>query len=113
MVSDERPLSLNPLVGATDPSVRDLGALLYRRLLRLDDRAVPVGRPGRARTRVSQDGLTYHLPLRSGPGMVRRAPITVADVLATVAWVQSPRLRRRGHRGAAGATSTCAPSVTA
>ena len=58
MVSDERPLSLNPLVGATDPSVRDVGALLYaRRLLHLDDKAVPVADLATLST-VSQDGLT-------------------------------------------------------
>src|ERR1017187_1880415 len=88
MVSDERPLSLNPLVGATDQSVRDLGALLYRRLLRLDDRAVPVADLASS-FGVSQDGLTYHLPLRSGQQWSDGRTVTVADVLATVAWVQS------------------------
>ncbi len=88
MVSDERPLSLNPLVGATDPSVRDLGALLYRRLLRLDDRAAPVADLASSFS-VSQDGLTYHLPLRSGQLWSDGRPIALADVLATVAWVQS------------------------
>jgi peptide/nickel transport system substrate-binding protein len=88
MVSDERPLSLNPLVGATDQSVRDLGALLYRRLLRLDDRAVPVADLATSFT-VSQDGLTYHLPLRGGQHWSDGRVVTVADVLATVAWVQS------------------------
>lgn len=88
MVSDERPLSLNPLVGATDQSVRDLGALLYRRLLRLDDRAVPVADLASSLS-VSQDGLTYHLPLRSGQQWSDGRTVTVADVLATVAWVQS------------------------
>ncbi len=88
MVSNERPLSLNPLVGATDPSVRDLGALLYRRLLRLDDRAVPVPDLATSFT-LSQDGLTYHLPLRAGQRWSDGHVITVADVLTTVAWVQS------------------------
>ncbi len=88
MVSTERPLSLNPLVGATDQSVRDLGTLLYRRLLRLDDRAVPVADLAKAYT-LSQDGITYHLPLRGGQLWSDGQPITVADVLATVAWVQS------------------------
>ncbi len=88
MVSDERPISLNPLVGATDPSVRDLGSLLYRRLLRLDNRAVPVADLGGSYS-VSQDGLTYHLPLRTGQQWSDGRRVTVADVLATVSWVQS------------------------
>lgn len=88
LVSDERPLSLNPLVGATDPSVRDVGELLYRRLLRLDDRALPAPdlAPG---VSVSQDGLTYHLPLKNGQLWSDGRAVTVADVLATVEWVQS------------------------
>jgi peptide/nickel transport system substrate-binding protein len=89
VVSNERPLSLNPLVGATDPSVRDLGAMLYRRLLRLDDRAVPIADLASAFT-VSADGLSYHLPLRAGQLWSDGRRVTVADVLATVAWVQSP-----------------------
>ncbi len=88
MVSDERPLSLNPLVGAMDPSVRDLGELLYRRLLRLDDRAVPVADLAASYT-VSQDGLSYVLPLRGGQHWSDGRPVTVADVVATVGWVQS------------------------
>ncbi|HSP65155.1 MAG TPA: ABC transporter substrate-binding protein, partial [Candidatus Deferrimicrobium sp.] len=88
MVSDERPLSLNPLVGATDQSVRDLGALLYRRLLQLDDKAVPVADLATSYTQ-SADGLTYHLPLRAKQVWSDGHAVTVGDVLATVAWVQS------------------------
>ena len=65
LVTDQRPLSLNPLVGATDPAVRDVGELLYRRLLRLDSQASPAADLATSYT-VSQDGLTYHLPLRGG-----------------------------------------------
>ncbi len=89
LVSDERPLSLDPLVGATDPSVRDLGKLLYRRLLRLDDRAVPVSDLAGGYS-VSHNGLTYHLPLKPGQRWSDGRPVTAADVLATVLWVQSP-----------------------
>jgi peptide/nickel transport system substrate-binding protein len=88
LVSDERPLSLNPLVGATDPSVRDLGVLLYRRLLRLDDRAVPVADLATGLT-VSADGLTYHLPLLTGQRWSNGHALTATDVIATVQWVQS------------------------
>ena len=88
LVSDERPLSLNPLVGATDPAVRDVGQLLYRRLLRLDDHALPA--PDLASgISVTQDGLTYHLPLRRGLEWSDGHALAVADVLATVQWVQS------------------------
>lgn len=89
LVSDERPLSLNPLVGATDIPVRDIGELLYRRLLRLDERAVPVGDLSSGYS-VTQDGITYHLPLRPGQLWSDGHAISVADVLATVAWIQSP-----------------------
>lgn len=90
LVSDERPLSLNPLVGAGDPAVRDVGELLYRRLLRLDGRASPVADLAGGYT-VSTDGLTYHLPLSTGQRWSDGRPITAADVVATVEWIQSPR----------------------
>jgi peptide/nickel transport system substrate-binding protein len=88
LVSDELPLSLNPLVGATDPPVRDVGQLLYRRLLRLDTRAMPVADLATGFS-VSPDGLVYHLPLRPQQQWSDGQPVTVADVLATVEWVQS------------------------
>lgn len=91
LISDERPLSLNPLVGATDAPVRDLGELLYRRLLRLDDRALPTPDLASAVT-VSADGLTYHLPLRPAIRWSDGHPISASDVLGTVALVQSPAL---------------------
>lgn len=90
LVSDERPLSLNPLVGASDAAVRDVGELLYRRLLRLDSQAVPAPDLASGYT-VSPDGLTYHLPLRGGQLWSDGRAITVADVIATLNWVQSPR----------------------
>jgi peptide/nickel transport system substrate-binding protein len=75
-------------VGATDPAVRDIGALLYRRLLRLDSQASPA--PDLAAGYiVSQDGLAYHLPLPGGQLWSDGRPITSADVVATVDWVQS------------------------
>jgi peptide/nickel transport system substrate-binding protein len=89
LVTDERPLSLDPLVGATDPPVRDVGALLYRRLLRLDSRAIPVGDLASGYA-VTQDGLTYHLPMVAGQRWSDGRPLTTADVVRTVQWVQSP-----------------------
>ena len=41
LVVSERPLSLNPLVGASDPAVVDVGHLLYRSLLKLDRTGYP------------------------------------------------------------------------
>jgi peptide/nickel transport system substrate-binding protein len=90
LVSDERPLSLNPLVGASDAAVRDVGELLYRRLLRLDSQAAPAPDLATGYT-VTPDGLTYHLPLRGGQLWSDGRAITVADVVATLDWVQSPR----------------------
>jgi peptide/nickel transport system substrate-binding protein len=90
LVTDERPLSLNPLVGASDAAVRDVGELLYRRLLRLDSQAAPA--PDLASGyAVSPDGISYHLPLRPGQLWSDGRPITVADVIATLDWVQSPK----------------------
>lgn len=89
LVSDERPLSLNPLVGAGDPPVRDLGTLLYRRLLRLDARARPV--PDLAGSiAVSADGMSYTVHMAAGQEWSDGRPITAADVVATVRWLQSP-----------------------
>jgi peptide/nickel transport system substrate-binding protein len=99
LVTDQRPLSLNPLVGATDPAVRDVGELLYRRLLRLDRQASPAADLATGYS-VSPDGLTYHLPLTSGQLWSDGHPITSADVIATVDWVQSSRF---------GDTATAAP----
>jgi peptide/nickel transport system substrate-binding protein len=99
LVTAVRPVSLNPLVGAGDRGVHDLGELLYRRLLRLDGRAVPV--PDLASgVSVSQDGLTYHLALRPAQLWSDGRSIGVADVLATLQWVQS---------GAFGDPATAAP----
>ena len=88
LVTDERPLSLNPLVGAADPAVRDVGELLYRRLLRLDSRGYPAPDLATGYT-VSDDGLTYHLPLQRGQLWSDGQEITADDVVATITWVQS------------------------
>ena len=84
-----RPMSLNPYVGATDPAVRDVGHLLYRSLLRLDQDAFP--RPDLASSyTVSPDGLTYHVVLGVAHRWSDGQEITVNDVLATVDFAQSP-----------------------
>ncbi|MGI8847980.1 MAG: ABC transporter substrate-binding protein [Candidatus Dormibacteria bacterium] len=89
LVAAHRPLSLNPLVQAGDTAVHDLGTLLYRRLLRLDGRAYPV--PDLAsNVVVSTDGLTYTLTLAGNLVWSDGRPLTSTDVLATLAFVQSP-----------------------
>lgn len=88
LVSDQRPLSLDPLVGATDPTVRDVGELLYRRLFSLDGTGMP--RPDLAAGyQASPDGLTYIVPLRAGQQWSDGKPITITDVVTTVRFVQS------------------------
>jgi peptide/nickel transport system substrate-binding protein len=89
LVVAKAPLTLDPLVDRGDSAVRDVGQLLYRRLLRLDGQAVPTG--DLARTwGVSGDGLTYHFGLRDDARWSDGSRITARDVQATVALVQSP-----------------------
>lgn len=83
------PLSLDPLVGRSDPAVRDVGQLLYRRLLRLDQHASPTGDLADS-WGVSGDGLSYRFNLQTGVRWSDGTPLTVRDVQATVAFVQAP-----------------------
>ena len=114
LVAPHVPLSLDPLVGRADPAVRDVGALLYRRLLRLDSHASPS--TDLAQTwGVSGDGLSYRFTLRSGLRWSDGSPLGVADVLATVALVQGPGFPDSGLAAtwqAVAATSDAAGSVT-
>ncbi len=88
LVATERPLSLNPLIGADTPAVHDVGHLLYRSLVRLDVSAYP--QPDLARTyTVDQSGLVYTLTLRPGQRWSDGSAITSADVVATLAFAQS------------------------
>jgi peptide/nickel transport system substrate-binding protein len=90
LVPAERPLSLNPLIGSIDPAVRDVGHLLYRGLLKLDQTAYP--RPDLASSyTVSTDGLTLRTVLATGTHWSDGRAITPADVVATVDFVQSSR----------------------
>ena len=89
LVEAQTPLSLNPLIGAGDPAVHDVGHLLYRSLLRLDSSAYP--RPDLAETyTVSRDGLTYRMVLSPNQRWSDGRPITASDVTATVVFVRSP-----------------------
>jgi peptide/nickel transport system substrate-binding protein len=88
LVADRLPLSLDPLVDATDPAVAAMSPLLYRSLLRLDASASPVPDLAAGMT-TSLDGLTYRLTLRSGLHWSDGTALTLQDVLATIDWVQS------------------------
>jgi peptide/nickel transport system substrate-binding protein len=90
LVVGSRPLSLDPLIGADDRAVHDIGHLLYRSLLRLDTRAYPTGDLATAYT-VSNDGLKYRVLLAAGQRWSDGHPITPDDVVATVAFAQSSR----------------------
>ena len=87
---EQLPLSLNPLIGAEDPAVHDVGHLLYRALLHLDGTQYP--RPDLAQSlTVSRDGLTYEMALVPGQRWSDGSPITPSDVAATLAFAQSSR----------------------
>ena len=82
LVVSERPMSLNPLVDASDPAVVDVGHLLYRSLLRLDPTGYPA--PDLASSyAVSADGRTYTVVLPDDLEWSNGQPITPADVAAT------------------------------
>jgi len=89
LVVTSTPLALDPLAGSPDPAARDVGEILYRRLLRLDSQAQPTGDLA-ASWGVSGDGLAYHFTLRSGLHWSDGTPLTVSDVQATVTMVQAP-----------------------
>jgi peptide/nickel transport system substrate-binding protein len=90
IVVASRPLSLDPLIGANDRAVHDVGHLLYRSLLRLDNRAYPTGDLATAYN-VNGDGLKYSVLLANGLRWSDGHPITPDDVVATVAFAQSSR----------------------
>ena len=88
LVVSERPLSLNPLVGASDPAVVDVGHLLYRPLLKLNQVGYPV--PDLAQSyAVSPSGLIYTVTMPPNLDWSDGSPITTADVAATAAFALS------------------------
>ena len=91
LVVQQLPLSLDPVLGGRqDPAVRAVGDLLYRSLLRLDDRAVPTPDLCTA-VGISGDGLVYRFTMPADRRWSDGTPLTSADVAATVALVQSPQ----------------------
>ena len=75
-------MSLNPLVGASDPAVVDVGHLLYRSLLKLDGTGYPT-RDLAASYSVSANGLVDTVVLPENLEWSDGTPITAADVVAT------------------------------
>ena len=90
LVVSERPMSLNPLVDASDPAVVDVGHLLYRSLLKLNSTGYPTTDLA-ASYAVSSNGLVYTIVLRPDLEWSNGAPITAADVVATDAFALSPQ----------------------
>lgn len=113
LVVAKAPLALDPLSGSPDPAAHDVGHILYRSLLRLDSQAQPVGDLA-ASWGVSGDGLSYRFALRGGVRWSDGSPLTVRDVQATIAMVQSPGFPDTGLAAAwHGATvSVDAPTAT-
>jgi len=89
VVVSERPMSLNPLIGDSDPAVVDVGHLLYRSLLKLDGTGYPRADLA-ASFAVSGNGLIYTVVLAPGLEWSNGRPITATDVVATDAFALSP-----------------------
>jgi peptide/nickel transport system substrate-binding protein len=90
VVVSERPMSLNPLVGDSDPAVVDVGHLLYRSLLKLDATGYPRSDLA-ASFAVSSNGLVYTVVLAPDLTWSNGRAITAADVVATDAFALSPQ----------------------
>ena len=82
LVVAERPMSLNPLIEASDPAVVDVGHLLYRSLLKLDSTGYPTDDLA-ASWSVSGSGQVYTVALRPNLEWSDGRPITPDDVVAT------------------------------
>ena len=84
-----QPLSLNPLLHPTDPITRDVGRLVYGSLVRVVDGTSIEGDVARDWV-TTRDGLTYTFRLRPDVRWHDAQLVTSADVIATVALLQSP-----------------------
>jgi len=84
-----QPLSLNPLAHPNDPIARDVGRLVYSGLVRVTDGTSLSGDLARDWS-TTGDGLTYTFRLRPDARWHDSQIVTSADVLATVALLQSP-----------------------
>ena len=88
LIVSSPPVSLDPLVDRSDQAARDLGQLLYRRLLKLDAQATPTTDLAES-WGVSGDGLAYRFTVKPGLRWSDGSPLTAKDVQATVAMVQA------------------------
>ncbi len=84
-----QPLSLNPLAHPNDPIARDVARLVYSALVRPVDGTNIVGDLAREWA-TTPDGLTYTFKLQPDARWHDGRTVTSADVLATVAVLQSP-----------------------
>lgn len=84
-----QPLSLNPLLHPLDPITRDVSRLVYAGLVRLTANGEVAGDLATAWTR-SEDGRSYTFQMNPRALWHDGQPVTSADVLATVAMLQSP-----------------------
>jgi peptide/nickel transport system substrate-binding protein len=112
LVAAERPLPLDPLIGADTPAIHDVGHLLYRSLVRLDRSAYP--QPDLASSySVDQSGEVYTFELAPHQRWSDGRAITASDVVATFAFAQSKQAVDRSLSGAlAGAHAKAQGSAT-
>ena len=99
VLTDQLPVSVNPLINSEDPAVSAMTPLLYRCLMQLDSTAYPVPDLASALS-ISPDGLDYTLSLRSGLRWSNGKPLTAEDALATIQWVQSRDFPDASYAGA-------------
>lgn len=77
---------LNPLLDAYHPADHDVDALLYSRLIRFDDRGLPVGDLAES-WGISADGKVYNFSLTPNAVWHDGEPVTSADIAFTVEWM--------------------------
>jgi ABC-type transport system substrate-binding protein len=83
------PIGLTP--ASRDRASELLTSFLYESLLRLDDRLVPVPELASADPVVSEDGLTWTVPLEEGVLFHDDSVLTAADVVASFALATTSR----------------------
>lgn len=97
------PQAINPLLCALNEADRDLCALIFSGLGRMNEAGDVV--PDLASTwSISEDGITYTIKLRTDATWHDGKPVTVDDVLFTVGMLQSPEFPGRADQGAAWGT---------
>jgi ABC-type transport system substrate-binding protein len=100
---DADPVGLTP--ASRDPASELLATFLYESLLRLDDRLVPVPELASGEPAVSEDGLTWTVPLAQGVVFHDDSALTAADVVASFALATASRCPYREDVCTAAVTS--------